>query len=42
MTKWKSCKLAMSKDGIIVEKVVKDKVFRKNVMNCMRGIFSLT
>ncbi|KEH24180.1 hypothetical protein MTR_7g105550 [Medicago truncatula] len=42
LKEWKSGKLAKSKDGIIVEKAVKDNVFWKNVMNCMRGVFLLT
>lgn len=41
LKEWKSGKLAKSKDGIIVEKAVKDN-FWKNVMICMRGVFPLT
>ncbi|XP_058741037.1 uncharacterized protein LOC131613381 [Vicia villosa] len=39
---WKSRKIAKSKDGIIVEEIVLDKLFWKNVLNCMRGAFPLT
>ncbi|XP_058754740.1 uncharacterized protein LOC131627905 [Vicia villosa] len=38
---WKTSKIAKSKDGIIVEEIVLDKLFWKNVLNCMRSAFPL-
>jgi hypothetical protein len=38
---WKTSKLAKSKDGIIVQKIVLSKLFWKNVLTCLRGAFPL-
>ncbi|CAJ2670809.1 unnamed protein product [Trifolium pratense] len=38
---WKTSKLAKSKDGIIVQKIVLNKMFWKNVLTCLRGAFPL-
>jgi hypothetical protein len=38
---WKTSKLAKSKDGVIVQKIVLSKLFWKNVLTCLRGAFPL-
>jgi hypothetical protein len=38
---WKTSKLAKSKDGIIVQKIVLSKLFWKDVLTCLRGAFPL-
>jgi hypothetical protein len=38
---WKTSKLAKSKDGTIVQKIVLSKLFWKNVLTCLRGAFPL-
>jgi hypothetical protein len=38
---WKTSKLAKSKDGTIVQKIVLSKLFWKNVLTCLRGALPL-
>ncbi|GAU41170.1 hypothetical protein TSUD_89670, partial [Trifolium subterraneum] len=40
-SEWKTSKLSKSKEGINVQKIVLNKLFWKNVLNCLRGAFPL-